>query len=119
MKRVYLDSNIFRFLKRRENQLYSKLYQDLKDCSDRLIYYYSHAHILDLERDKTNQKFEDLRFMEEFVKSNYLLLPHKEKIVNVQIATPIEAFQGQGENKPLIEYFNLDEIFSDFTYPHC
>jgi len=113
MKRVYIDSNVFRFLKKRDNDFYSKLYNDLNKLADRFIYYFSHAHILDLTRDKTDHKFDDLKFMEEFVKSNYLFLPHKKNVLNVQIATPTEAFQGQDESKPLKEYFNFGELFDD------
>jgi hypothetical protein len=113
MKRVYIDSNVFRFLKKKDNEFYSKLYDDLNSFSDRLIYYFSHAHILDLERDKTNHKYDDLIFMEKFVKSNYLLLPYKDTFVNVQIATPTEVFQGQDKSQSLEEIFNFDNLFDD------
>lgn len=113
MHRVYIDSNIFRYLRKRETPFYSVLFQNLIKYSDRLIYYFSHAHMLDLERDKTDLKYDDLEFMETFVKSNYLFQSHGGKFVNVQIATPKEAFNGLGEVRPFVEYFNLEEIFED------
>lgn len=113
MVRVYLDSNVFRFLKKAETDFYRNLDKDLRRYSDRLIYYFSHAHLLDLKRDKSEKNKDDLIFMEEFVQSNYLALGWNEEFVNVQIATPTEAFEGIEEDKPIIDYFNFDELLND------
>lgn len=113
MIRIYLDSNIYRFIKKDNTDLYQKLGKDLTKYGDRLIYYYSHAHLLDLKRDTTNMKYEDLRFMEKFVGTNYLTLEWKESFVSPQIATPREAFEGLGEEKPFTDYFKFDELFSN------
>lgn len=113
MVRIYLDSNIFRFLKKADTDFYQSLDSSLRKYSDRLIYYYSHAHLLDLKRDKSDKKKDDLIFMEEFVQSNYLALGWKEEFVNVQIATPTEAFEGIGEDIQITDYINLDAIMMD------
>ncbi|MBA9078785.1 hypothetical protein [Rufibacter quisquiliarum] len=83
---------------------------------DRFMYYFSHAHLLDLQRDKTEKKFEDLKFMGKYVDYNYLLLEWKENFVNVKVATPEEAFLGLAEDKPIIDYFNFDELFDDEVF---
>ncbi len=113
MTRVYIDSNVFRFLKKAETEFYRNLDRDLKRYSDVLLYYFSHAHLLDLKRDKSKKAEEDLEFMEEYVNSNYLSLGWKEEFVNVQVATPKRAFDGIEDDKPLIDYLNLDDIFGD------
>ena len=116
MIRVYIDTNIYSFIKKAEIDFYVKLGDNLKKYKDRLIYYFSHAHLLDLKRDKSDKKEDDLRFIEQFVESNYLALGWKEKFVNVQVATPKEAFDEIDEDKPLTDYFNFDELYGDETF---
>ena len=113
MKRVYLDSNIYRFIKDNKRPLYTELGKLLEKYSDRLLYFYSHAHLLDLERDKSEKKYDDLRFMEKFVKDNYLVLLFKEKYVKPLIATPIEAFEGIDNSEPIEELLDLDKFFGE------
>ncbi|RTY77953.1 hypothetical protein EKL97_14870 [Flavobacterium sp. LS1P28] len=109
MTRVYIDSNVFRYLK---NPNYSRLLENLVEQKDKLIFYYSYAHLSDLTRDKTNKKFEDLLFMEQLVDKNYLNLKIDETIVNVQIASPTEAFNNL-DHTPLSEILNFTELFSE------
>ncbi|MEZ4920290.1 MAG: hypothetical protein R2792_14400 [Saprospiraceae bacterium] len=113
MIRVYIDTNTYSFIKNAKSDFYVRLGSDLEKYKDRFIYYFSHAHLLDLKRDKSDKKEEDLNFMEQFVESNYLALGWKEKFVNVQIATPKEAFDGIDDEKPLADYFNFEEMFGD------
>lgn len=65
--RIYLDSNVFRDLKKAEN---ADLLKVILDDKANNIYCYSEAHLLDLTRDKTNKKFEDMDFMEKIVDGN-------------------------------------------------
>lgn len=109
MTRVYIDSNIFRYLK---DPTYSGLLQNLLELKDKLIFYYSYAHLSDLTRDKTDKKFEDLLFMEHLVDKNYLNLNTDETIVNVQIASPTEAFNNL-DHTPLLEVINFNELFNE------
>lgn len=116
MKRIYFDSNIFRFLKKKDKPLYINLNNNLRKYSDRLIYYFSYAHLLDLKQDKTDHKFADLEFMEEFVETNYLQLEYKEKFVVVQKFTPKEAFDTIEYITPK-EYFDFDgELFGEMPF---
>ncbi len=92
MTRIYLDSNIFRYLKNNEGNKYSLLKENLIESKNQLLFYYSFAHLSDLGRDKTDRKFDDLLFMEQFVDKNFLNLNKDEEIVNVQIASPIDSF---------------------------
>lgn len=107
MQRIYIDSNIFRFLKKQDIPLYQELYKKIIDYSDRLIYYYSYAHLADLSRDKSEEKYDDLIFMHNIVNSNYLATKWKETQATIQIASPLEAFKS----------LNFDESFSDVIKP--
>ena len=110
MKRIYLDSNVFRKLKRdiSEDSLYSKLLKS----KDRLLFIYSHAHLLDLQQDKTNYKFDDLEFMENLVEDNYLSIPHKRQHADLQLVTPRVAFDSIGTGYDLDDnLLNLESLF--------
>lgn len=112
MKRIYLDRNIYNFQKH-EIPLYVELYDKLRNNGNNLLNFFSHAHLLDLKRDKSNRKFEDLAFMEQFVDSNYLVLQWGEENVIVKEVTPLVAFQHlQEDDIPLAEYFDFDKLFN-------
>lgn len=111
MKRIYFDSNIFRELKKNtsENSLFEKIIK----AKDRLLFLYSHAHLLDLQEDKTDYKFKDLLFMEQLVDNNYLFIEHKKEHANLQLATPTEAFEVIGSGYSIEEnLFDFDDIFN-------
>ncbi|MDW8852285.1 hypothetical protein SD960_19425 [Flavobacterium sp. MMLR14_040] len=88
MKRIYLDSNVFRYLKQNPDLLEMTF-----DVINNFIFYYSYAHLADLSRDKTDKKFEDLIFMENLVDNNFLNLQPDKKYVNVQLVSPTLAFK--------------------------
>lgn len=58
--RIYLDTNIFQFLAKPENRDFYELVLSDKNCN---YYCFSEAHIQDLVRDKTEQKFVDMAFV--------------------------------------------------------
>lgn len=65
--RIYLDNCVIQDLKRPE--MYGLL-DSIKLDKKNNVYCYSEAHLQDLMRDKSNQKFDDLRFMEDVVDGN-------------------------------------------------
>lgn len=65
--RIYLDTNVFQFLAKPENRIF---YESVLADKDHNYYCFSEAHIQDLTRDKTNQKFVDMSFMETIVYNN-------------------------------------------------
>lgn len=112
MNRVYLDSNIYRYLKINQENNSSSLFEKLIRLKDEIMFYYSYAHLSDLSRDKTNKKFEDLNFMEHLVDSNFLMLNTEEKFVNVQIANPTDAYNSMNF-APFNEAIDSLEIFTE------
>jgi hypothetical protein len=65
--RIYLDSSVFQRIK---NDVYSPLLEAIIEDKVHNIYSYSSAHIQDLTRDRTDHKFDDLKFIETVVENN-------------------------------------------------
>jgi hypothetical protein len=104
MNRVYLDSNVFRALKKPEN---SDIAQKLLVAKDNTIFFFSQAHIDDLSRDKTDKKFLDYEFMEKFTDSDCISFdPIKERFY-IQSKTPIQLFE-ENNQKEIIEQIGLN-----------
>jgi hypothetical protein len=127
--RIYLDTNILQYLKNNSNLL-----QLVKEDKCHNIYCYSEAHVLDLLRDKTNQKESDLKFMSEIVEDNFWSY---DKQILFNYITPIEYYnsldkdyvfslQEQFNNEPLLKPFkslyestplNFSDIIKANTLP--
>lgn len=65
--RIYLDTNVFQYLKLPEN---SRLYSLFLGNARKDIYCFSEAHIYDLVRAQTDEKLSDMTFMETIVSDN-------------------------------------------------
>lgn len=68
------------------------------------------AHLLDLQRDTSNKKFEDFDFMEKFVKNNYLLLQKGMEKVSILQATPNEAFSSLSNFSDVLKNLDLNKL---------
>ncbi len=80
--RIYLDSNVFRDLKKPENRtLYERILKD-KDSN---YYSFSEAHIQDLVRDNSDKKLQDMDFMKTIVTDNCW---YYDKRLQVKFMTP-------------------------------
>jgi len=110
MKRVYLDSNIYRYLKNDDSFILNKI----NETREEYIYYYSYAHLSDLSKDKTDKKFDDLLFMEKIVDNHFLNLNPEEVFTNVLVASPTEAYNSMNFN-PINEAFDFNEFLQDLT----
>ncbi|GHU39346.1 hypothetical protein FACS1894190_03500 [Spirochaetia bacterium] len=82
--KIYLDTNIFTRLRNSEIRLGI-------DPKNNVAFFFSHAHILDLKNDSSNEKFLDLEFIASVVYRNYL---HKyfNKPILLYNLSPKEAF---------------------------
>lgn len=101
--RIYLDSCVFRDLKKPENE---ELLQNILVDKTRNVYCYSEAHLLDLTRDKTEKKFEDMDFMERIVDGNSLY--HNKKIILHYVA-PKDFYDPFPESPDIL--FDTEERF--------
>lgn len=122
---LYLDNQIFSYLKNKDNPTYfqglngkqkmataQKFALFLKEQKQNFLIFYSNAHLLDLSNDEsgnTNRLIDDLEHRNEFVDNNYLVYSQKEKITKYLLVHPKEAFE------PYWEKHNETAIdFSDF-----
>lgn len=106
MIKVYFDSNVFQYLKSKSNNRFVVLDSLLRKHKELFLPSFSHAHILDLKRDQTDRKFEDLKFMEEYVQRRYICYHFLEKQATSYIASPLEAFNDD-DSSDLSDFNNL------------
>jgi len=111
MVRVYLDSNIFRYLGNVDDSEIT-FFNKLIEFKDDFIFYYSSAHLSDLSRDISERKYQDLSFMEQLVDKNFLNLNNDEIVVNVKIASPTEAFNNMNF-ETVNNSIDFDKIFEE------
>ena len=64
---IYLDSCVFQYLKREKN---SALLDLIRADKSKNIYCFSEAHLFDLNRDPSDEKFKDMEFIEGIVENN-------------------------------------------------
>lgn len=85
--RIYLDTNVFQFLEKTENR---DLYDLILADKDQNYYCFSEAHIQDLVRDKTDQKFADMDFMETIAANNCWY--YEKESMDVRFCSPREYY---------------------------
>lgn len=84
--RIYLDSCVFQDLKKEEGQNLMSLILNSKGKN---IYCFSEAHLYDLRRDKSSEKYTDMELMETIVENNCF---YYDKKINFEHLTPKEYF---------------------------
>jgi len=111
MIRVYLDWNIFAYLKQKNEseELYKSIYSIIKRNNDKLLFPYSPAHLQDLRQGFSETEnsialtYNDLDFLHEISKDHCIYINYKEKNVIPIIKNPREYF---------------DEIYKDYILDH-
>lgn len=76
---VYLDQNVYQDLKKEENK---HLVAKIKAAKEYMLFCFSEAHLYDLSRDKTDEKFSDMDFISSIADSNCLVFTDQTKIIN-------------------------------------
>jgi hypothetical protein len=84
--RIYLDTCILQDLKNENNK---DLLDSIIQSKGELIYCFSEAHLSDLSRDKTDEKYSDMQFMEQIVDDNCY---YYDKQILVDNFTPVEYY---------------------------
>lgn len=107
--RIYLDSCVIQSLKEtNQEDLLASILEDKVEN----IYCYSEAHLLDLMRDKSDNKFADLEFMEKIVDKNCWFY---NKGIDFRHIRPVDYYD------PFPEYqenlFDPEDIFSEDVFP--
>src|SRR5260221_4630471 len=84
--RIYLDNCVFQDLKKEENQY---LLSIIKSDKTRNIYCFSEAHLYDLTRDPSIQKYDDMQFMAEIAENHCFYFKEKTRF---EYLTPAEYY---------------------------
>lgn len=120
---VYFDSQIFRYLKNADRLgepqklLYRRLSEYISKNKEHLLFFYSHAHLLDLKNDTTDKKYDDLKFMQEVVDDNFLILFSKENHAKYLLVNPTVAFKDYIEEDDFsLSDINFSELFQVEQY---
>lgn len=119
---VYFDSQIFRYLKDPERypepkrSLYKKLKTYIDNNKPHFLYFYSHAHLLDLKNDDSQRKYDDLEFMGSVVQDNLLMLFAKENYPQYLLVKPLDAYKEYMEGDFSVDDLNFKDIFNVDQY---
>ena len=109
MEKIYFDKQIFSHLFKQTDPIYQNLYDELYSSKDKFIFYYSHAHLLDLKNDKTDIKYDELKFIESLVEDNYLSYHGLTKKTSSYLARPLEAFKDIEEDNDKFKFSDYFE----------
>lgn len=74
MIRIYLDTNVMNELRTNQSEAIKSFKEFLLSNKHNFLFCYSTAHLNDLARDNSQEKFEDLDFIESLVDTHYLRL---------------------------------------------
>lgn len=97
---IYIDSCVLQDFKKDE---YSEIVRQIESDKPKNIYCFSEAHLFDLARDETNEKYKDMKFMEEIVDNNCFFYNKK---ICFEYCTPEEYYNS-------FEWPNVKDFDSD------
>ena len=95
MVTIYLDKQVFSHLFNEREEKYSLLRDKILSHKDEFIFFYSNAHLFDLQDDKTDIKYAEMEFMQSIVDGNRLIYEFPRQEVMKQ--SPREAFETVGK----------------------
>ena len=95
MVTIYLDKQVFSHLFNARNEKYSLLREKICSHKNEFIFFYSNAHLFDLQDDKTNIKYAEMEFMQTIVEGNRLI--YESSIQQVMKQSPRDAFETVGK----------------------
>lgn len=108
MIKVYLDHNVYQDLKKPENAL---LLAKVLESKQYIVYIFSEAHLHDLNQDATDQKFDDMQFIETIADKNCCYFTDRTEFAYRSPTQFWEAFDWSGTH----EYAGiLDSMTSSF-----
>ena len=90
MVTIYLDKQVFSHLFNAREEKYSLLREKILSHKDEFIFFYSNAHLFDLQDDKTDIKYAEMKFMQSIVDGCRLIYESNKQEVIKQ--SPLDAF---------------------------
>lgn len=110
MVTVYLDKQVFSHLFKAKEEKYIRLREKILSHKDEFIYFYSNAHLFDLQKDLTSCKYDEMEFMQSIVDGNRLIYEAPNIMVLKQ--SPHDAFRTIGEigDFSWLKYIDFSQI---------
>lgn len=110
---IYLDKQVFSHLFNAREEKYSLLREKILSHKDEFIFFYSNAHLFDLQDDKTDIKYSEMEFMQSIVDGNRLIYePPKQEVMK---QSPRDAFETIGKigDFSWLENFDFSQITAE------
>lgn len=110
MVTIYLDKQVFSHLFNAREEKYSLLREKILSHKDEFIFFYSNAHLFDLQDDKTDIKYAEMKFMQSIVDGCRLIYEGNKQEVIKQ--SPLDAFGTIGKvgDFSWLENFDFSQI---------
>lgn len=97
---VYLDQNVYQYLKKEENK---HLAEKVKAAKEYILFCFSEAHLYDLSRDKTDEKFDDMDFIASIAENNCIVFTDRTEIINRTAREYYDSYDWS-------DVFNIEEL---------
>ncbi len=113
MVTIYLDKQVFSHLFNAREEKYARLREKILSHKDEFIFFYSNAHLFDLQDDKTDIKYSEMEFMQSIVDGNRLIYePPKQEVMK---QSPRDAFETIGKigDFSWLENFDFSQITAE------
>ena len=113
MVTIYLDKQVFSHLFNAREEKYAHLREKILSHKDEFIFFYSNAHLFDLQDDKTDIKYSEMEFMQSIVDGNRLIYePPKQEVMK---QSPRDAFETIGKigDFSWLENFDFSQITAE------
>ena len=113
MVTIYLDKQVFSHLFNAREEKYTRLREKVLSHKDEFIFFYSNAHLFDLQDDKTDIKYSEMEFMQSIVDGNRLIYePPKQEVMK---QSPRDAFETIGKvgDFSWLENFDFSQITAE------
>lgn len=110
MVTIYFDKQLFSHLFKAHDEKFSVLRDKILAHKDEFIFLYSNAHIIDLQQDDTDIKYDEMEFMQSIVDGNHLIY----EVPNIFVAkeTPRSVFDNtiKSDDFSWLDDFDLSKI---------
>lgn len=116
MIRIYLDSNVFRYIKPSHPSYNQELHDLMNKIKEEVILIYSSAHLDDLKDSTERYRSEDLLFMTNYVKDHFFYRDPIKKVTDWYQVKPIDAYNSfnfDAMDGVLKKPFDFNELFKD------
>lgn len=115
MVTIYFDKQLFSHLFKSQEEKYLALRKKILSHRDEFIFLYSNAHLLDLQQDTTDIKYDEMDFMQSIVDGNHIF--YESPNIGVIKESPRSAFNNVAKVDDFSWLYELD--LSQITEEQC